>query len=63
MTLEELQNRLAAQGLTLPESDHEPLLHMVGEIERAATTVRQNLTMSDEMGVIFATDRMTGGTS
>lgn len=63
MTLEELQNRLATLGLALPESDHKPLLDMVGEIERAASTVRQNLAMSDEMGVVFATDRLTGGAS
>ncbi len=61
MTLDELQARLASLGLKLPESDHKPLLEMVGEIERAAATVREGLAMSDEMGVIFATDRLAGG--
>lgn len=63
MTVDELQTRLATLGLKLPESDHEPLLGMVGEIERAALQVRQGLEMSDEMAVIFATDRLTGGAS
>lgn len=60
MTLDELQARLATLGLKLPETDHKPLLDMVGEIERASLQVRQNLEMSDEMGVIFATDRLPG---
>jgi hypothetical protein len=61
MTLDELQARLTSLGLKLPESDHKPLLDMVGEIERAALSVREGLTMADEMGVVFATDRLTGG--
>ena len=61
MTLDELQARLATLGLKLPESDHKPLLDMVGEIERASATVREGLAMTDEMGVIFATDRLPGG--
>ena len=63
MTLDELQARLSTLGLDLPESDHKPLLDMVGEIERAALQVRQGLEMSDEMGVIFPTDRLVGGAS
>lgn len=58
MTLDELQARLAHLGLKLPESDLKPLSGMVGEIERAAAQVRQGLEMSDEMGVIFPTDRL-----
>lgn len=63
MTLEELQAHLTAVGLSLPETDLKPLLGMVGEIERAATQVRQGLEMSDEMGVIFPTDRLRGDAS
>ncbi|MDQ8727868.1 hypothetical protein [Bradyrhizobium sp. LHD-71] len=63
MTVEELQAQLAALGLRLPESDHQPLLGMIAEIERAAAQVRHGLEMSDEMGVIFATDRLNGGAS
>jgi hypothetical protein len=63
MTLEELQARLTTIGLNLPETDLKPLSDMVAEIERAATTVRQNLQIADEMGVIFATDRLTGAAS
>jgi hypothetical protein len=63
MTLDDLKARLTALGLNLPESDHKPLLDMATEIERAAATVRQGLQMSDEMGVIFATDRLPGGAS
>jgi hypothetical protein len=61
MTLDELQARLTSLGLNPPESDHKPLLDMVGEIERAAAQVRQGLEIPDEMGVIFATDRLAGG--
>lgn len=61
MTLDELQAKLAALGLKLPESDHKPLLDMVGEIERASASVREGLAMADEMAVVFATDRLTGG--
>ena len=61
MTLDEMQARLSSLGLKLPESDHEPLLAMVSEIERAATTVREGLAMADEMAVTFTTDRLTGG--
>ena len=61
MTLEEMQARLTSIGLKLSESDHEPLLAMVGEIERAAATVREGLAMTDEMAVVFATDRLPGG--
>ncbi len=63
MTLDELQLQLAALGLKLPETDAKPLLDMVGEIERAARQVREGLAMSDEMGVIFPTDRLAGGAS
>ena len=63
MTVDELQARLAVLGLKLPESDHAPLLGMVTEIERAALSVRQNLEMTDEMGMIFPTDRLAGGAS
>jgi hypothetical protein len=63
MTLDELQARLATLGLKLPETDNKPLLDMVTEIERAAVQVRQGLEMSDEMGVIFQTDRLAGGAS
>jgi hypothetical protein len=61
MTLDELQARLTTLGLNLPDSDHKPLLDMVGEIERAAASVREGLAMADEMGVVFAADRLTGG--
>ena len=60
MTLDDLQARLATLGLKLPESDLKPLADMVGEIERAAAQVRQGLEMSDEMGVVFVTDRLGG---
>ena len=60
MTLDDLQARLASLGLNLPESDLKPLSDMVGEIERAAAQVRQGLEMSDEMGVVFLTDRLGG---
>ncbi len=60
MTLDELQVQLAALGLNLPEADAKPLLDMVGEIERASRQVREGLAMSDEMGVIFPTDRLAG---
>jgi hypothetical protein len=63
MTPDDLKARLATLGLDLPETDHKPLLDMVAEIERASATVRQNLQKSDEMGVIFATDRLVGGAS
>jgi hypothetical protein len=63
MTHDELQAQLAALGLNLPENDKKPLLDMVGEIERAALRVREGLAMSDEMGVIFPTDRLSGGAS
>ena len=61
MTLEDMQARLTSLGLTLPESDHKPLLDMVGEIERASAIVREGLAMPDEMAVVFATDRLGGG--
>ena len=61
MTLEDMQARLTSLGLKLPESDHKPLLDMVGEIERAAAAVRVGLVMSDEMAVVFVTDRLPGG--
>jgi hypothetical protein len=61
MTLEDMQARLTSLGLKLPESDHKPLLDMVGEIERASATVREGLSMPDEMAVVFATDRLGGG--
>jgi hypothetical protein len=61
MTLEDMQARLISLGLKLPESDHKPLLDMVGEIERAAAAVRVGLVMSDEMAVVFVTDRLPGG--
>ena len=60
MTLDELKSRLAASGLRLPETDMKPLLDMVAEIERASLQVREGLAMADEMGVIFATDRLVG---
>jgi hypothetical protein len=63
MTVDELKARLAVLGLKLPESDHTPLLGMATEIERAALSVRQHLEMTDEMGIIFPTDRMAGGAS
>jgi hypothetical protein len=63
MTLDELKARLTTLGLNLPETDLKPLSDMVGEIERASSQVRHGLEMSDEMGVIFATDRLTGGAS
>ena len=61
MTLDEMQARLTSLGLKLPESDHKPLLDMAAEIERAAATVCEGLAMSDEMAVVFATDRLPGG--
>jgi hypothetical protein len=63
MTVDELKARLAVLGLKLPESDHTPLLGMATEIERAALSVRQHHEMTDEMGIIFPTDRMAGGAS
>ena len=61
MTLEDMHARLTSLGLNLPDSDHKPLLDMVGEIERASATVREGLAMADEMAVVFPTDRLTGG--
>lgn len=63
MTRDEIKARLAMLGLTLPQEDLEPLGGMVAEIERAALSVRQHLEMTDEMGVIFATDRLAGAGS
>lgn len=63
MTLDELQSRLATLDLNLPGTDLKPLADMVAEIERAAAQVREGLAISDEMGVIFPADRLTGAAS
>lgn len=61
MTMDEFESRLKAFGISLPDADKKPLLDMVAEIERAATQVREGLTLSDEMAMIYPTDRLTGG--
>lgn len=61
MTMDEFEARLTAFGLSLPEADKKPLLDMVAEIERAAAQVREGLALSDEMAMIYPTDRLTGG--
>lgn len=61
MTMDEFEARLKAFGISLPEADKKPLLDMVAEIERAATQVREGLALSDEMAMIYPTDRLTGG--
>ncbi|WP_152539759.1 hypothetical protein [Afipia sp. P52-10] len=61
MTMDEFETRLASLGVTLPEADRKPLLDMVAEIERAAAQVREGLTLSDEMAMIYPTDRLVGG--
>ena len=61
MTMDEFEARLNAFGISLPEADKQPLLDMVAEIERAAAQVREGLALSDEMAMIYPTDRLTGG--
>lgn len=61
MTMDEFEARLKAFGISLPDADKQPLLDMVAEIERAAAQVREGLALSDEMAMIYPTDRLTGG--